>query len=97
MAACALLAGIVGGCATSGDLEELGAELKKNPQFDIIRELMKTAGSETPPSASYEEVRGLMKDALAEILSGADYVQIMQDLNEEANRLHMEALAQLKE
>jgi len=70
---------------------------KKNPQFDIIRELMKTAGSETPPSASYEEVRGLMKDALAEILSGADYVQIMQDLNEEANRLHLEALAQLKE
>ena len=63
----------------------------------IIRELMKTAGSETPPSASYEEVRGLMKDALAEILNGADYVQIMQDLNEEANRLHMEALAQLKE
>ena len=44
-----------------------------------------------------EEVRGLMKDALAEILSGADYVQIMQDLNEEANRLHLEALAQLKE
>ena len=30
MASCALLAGIVGGCATSGDLEELGAELKKN-------------------------------------------------------------------
>ena len=29
MASCALLAGIVGGCATSGDLEELGAELKK--------------------------------------------------------------------
>ncbi|MFL2773187.1 MAG: hypothetical protein ACJ0DH_06395 [bacterium] len=29
MALCALLAGIVGGCATSGDLEELGAELKK--------------------------------------------------------------------
>lgn len=70
---------------------------KKNPQFDIIRELMKTAGSETPPSASYEEVRGLMKDALAEILNGADYVQIMQDLNEEANRLHLEALAQLEE
>ena len=70
---------------------------KQNPQFDIIQEQMKTAGSETPPSASYEEVRGLMKDALAEILSGADYVQIMQDLNEEANRLHMEALAQLKE
>ena len=29
MATCALLAGIVGGCATSGELEELGAELKK--------------------------------------------------------------------
>ena len=29
IASCALLAGIVGGCATSGDLEELGAELKK--------------------------------------------------------------------
>ena len=70
---------------------------KKNPQFDIIRELMKTAGSETPPSASYEEVRGLMKDALAEILNGADHVKVMQDLNEEANRLHQEALDQLKE
>ena len=70
---------------------------KQNPQFDIIQELMKTAGSDTPPSASYEEVRGLMKDALAEILSGADYVQIMQNLNEEANHLHMEALAQLRE
>ena len=58
---------------------------------------MKTAGSETPPSASYDRGKRLMKDALAEILSGADYVQIMQDLNEEANRLHMEALAQLKE
>ena len=70
---------------------------KKNPQFDIIRELMKTAGSETPPSASYEEVRGLMKDALAEILNGTDHVKVMQDLNEEANRLHQEALDQLKE
>ena len=70
---------------------------KKNPQFDIIRELMKTAGSETPPSASYEEVRGLMIDALAELLNGADHVKVMQDLNEEANRLHQEALAQLKE
>ena len=69
----------------------------KNPQFDINQELMKTAGSETPSSASYEKVMRLMKDALAEILSGADYVQIMQDLNEEANRLHLEALAQLKE
>ena len=38
-----------------------------------------------------------MKDALAEILNGADYVKIMQDLNDEANRLHQEALAQLKE
>ncbi len=75
----------------------LGDYRKKNPQFDIIRELMKTAGSETPPSASYEEVRGLMKDALAEILNGADYFKVMQDLNDEANRLHLEALAQLKE
>ena len=32
MASCALLAGIVGGCATSGDLEKLGAELKKNQE-----------------------------------------------------------------
>ena len=75
----------------------LGDYRKKNPQFDIIRELMKTAGSETPPSASYEEVRGLMKDTLAEILNGADYFKVMQDLNDEANRLHLEALAQLKE
>ena len=75
----------------------LGDYRKKNPQFDIIRELMKTAGSETPPSASYEEVRGLMKDALAEILNGADYFKVMQDLNDEANQLHLEALAQLKE
>ena len=35
-------------------------------------------------------------NALAEILSGADYVKIMQDLNEEANRLHLEALRSLK-
>ena len=56
-----------------------------------------TTGSETPPSASYEEVRGLMKDALAEILNGSDHVKIMQDLKEEANRLHQDALAQLKE
>ena len=75
----------------------LGDYRKKNPQFDIIRELMKTAGSETPPSASYEEVRGLMKDALAEILNGADYFKVMQELNDESNRLHQEALAQLKE
>ena len=78
-------------------MDLLGDYRKKNPQFDIIRELMKTAGSETPPSASYEEVRGLMKDALAEILSGSDYFKVMQDLNDEANRLHLEALAQLKE
>ncbi len=38
-----------------------------------------------------------MKDALAEILNGADHVKVMQDLNEEANRLHQEALDQLKE
>ena len=41
MASCALLAGIVGGCATSGDLEELGAELKKN-QESLKQELQQS-------------------------------------------------------
>ena len=68
----------------------------KNPQFDIIRQLMPTAGSETPPSASYEEVRRLLRDVLAEILGGGDPVRLMQDLNEEANELHQEALDELK-
>ena len=68
----------------------------KNPQFDIIRTLMPTAGSETPPSASYEEVRRLMRDVLAEILAGGDPAKLMQDLNDEANELHREALEDIK-
>ena len=77
-------------------LELLGDFRKKNPQFDIIRDLMPTAGSETPPSASYEEVRRLMRDVLAEILSGDDPVKLMQGLNDEANELHREALEDIK-
>ena len=68
----------------------------KHPQFEIIRQLMPTAGSETPPSASYEEVRGLIRDVLAEILEGGDPVKLMEDLNDEANELHREALEELK-
>ncbi|MBO68494.1 MAG: hypothetical protein CL398_09310 [Acidiferrobacteraceae bacterium] len=68
-----------------------------NPQFDIIRQLMPTAGSETPPSASYEEVRRLLREVLAELLSGGDARALMTDLNEEANELHAEALAELNE
>ena len=77
-------------------LDLLGDYRAKNPGFDIIRELMPTAGSETPPSASYEEVRRLMRDVLAEILGGGDPAKLMQDLNDEANELHREALEDIK-
>lgn len=69
----------------------------ENPEFEVIRELMTTGASETPPSASYEEVRGLLNEALAAIIDGDDPEQVMLDLNEEANRLHAEVLAQLAE
>ena len=77
-------------------LDLLGDYRAKNPGFDIIRELMPTAGSETPPSASYEEVRRLMRDVLAEILGGGAPAKLMQDLNDEANELHREALEDIK-
>ena len=80
----------------SSALDLLDDYRAKNPQFDIIRELMPTAGSETPPSASYEEVRRLMRDVLAEILAGGDPAKLMQDLNDEANELHHEALEDIK-
>ena len=80
----------------SSALDLLGDYRAKNPQFDIIRKLMPTAGSETPPSASYEEVRRLMRDVLAEILAGGDPAKLMQDLNDEANELHREALDDIK-
>tara|TARA_B100000686_G_scaffold354560_1_gene465458 strand:- start:8027 stop:9364 length:1338 start_codon:yes stop_codon:yes gene_type:complete len=80
----------------SSALDLLGDYRAANPQYDIIRELMPTAGSETPPSASYEEVRGLLRDTLAEILAGGDPAELMEDLNEEANELHREALEELK-
>ena len=67
----------------------------KNPQFDIIRNLMPTAGSETPPSASYEEVRGMMKEALAELLNGEDPKSVMQDLNDKANEAQKEIMAEI--
>ena len=57
---------------------------------------MSAAGSETPPAASYEEVRRLMRDGLAEILGGGDPAKLMQDLNDEANELHREALEDIK-
>lgn len=77
-------------------LELLADYRAKVPQFDIIRSLMKTAASETPPSASYEEVRGLMKKALAEIINGADPRAVMLKLNDTANELHRDVVEQLK-
>lgn len=67
----------------------------RNPDFDVIRDLMRTGASETPASASYEEVRKLVGEALAAIIDGGDPERIMLDLNEEANRLHDEVLAEL--
>ena len=72
------------------------------PDFTPIPEALSAAQAAIGENAKcnqYAPMGGIdsLKDALAEILSGADYVQIMQDLNEEANRLHLEALAQLKE
>ena len=56
---------------------------------------MPTAGSETPPAASYEEVRGMMKDAVADLLSGKDPKSVMQDLNDQANEVQREIIAEI--
>ncbi|MFL2815275.1 MAG: extracellular solute-binding protein [Candidatus Puniceispirillales bacterium] len=76
-------------------LDLLGDYRAKNPQFDIVRDLMPTAGSETPPAASYEEVRGMMKDAVADLLSGKDPKSVMQDLNDQANEVQREIIAEI--
>jgi len=80
----------------SSALDLLDNYRSKNPQFDIIRKLMPTAGSESPPSASYEEVRRLMREVLAQLLEGGDAAKLMQNLNREANELHREVLEDLK-
>jgi len=78
MASCALLAGIVGGCATSGDLEELGAELKKN-QESLKQELQQ----------SQEESQQKNETALNDLNSKSqqDLNQLRETLTEQQSQL----------
>ena len=78
MASCALLAGIVGGCATSGDLEELGAELKKN-QESLKQELQQ----------SQEESQQKNESALNDLNSKSqqDLNQLRETLTEQQSQL----------
>jgi multiple sugar transport system substrate-binding protein/sn-glycerol 3-phosphate transport system substrate-binding protein len=71
---------------------QLGAYLSKNPNYKIAFDLLLGADVKAePPFAGYAEVRDAVEAAFNKILDGAGIDSTLQQLDEEANKIHREA------
>ena len=70
----------------------LGPYLEKNPNYATAFNLMKMAELKyEPPYSGYDEVRDAVAAAFNAILDGANIDKTIADLDEETNRIHVEA------
>ena len=78
--------------SVAAELEEYFAQ---NPKFETAFELLQY-GTAEPATPGYDFVRDLVNEAMAEIFTGADVEETLTDLNEEANEILEEQLAELQ-
>jgi multiple sugar transport system substrate-binding protein len=79
--------------------ESVAAELDEyfaaNPKFETAFELLPYGVAE-PATPGYDFVRNLVADSMAAIFTGADVADTLADLNEEANEILEDQLAELQ-
>ncbi len=73
--------------------EQLGDYFAENPQYAKAFDLLPYAKTE-PPVPGYDFVRDLVREAMAAIADGADVQSTLDQLNEEANQILAEQLAE---
>jgi multiple sugar transport system substrate-binding protein len=73
---------------------ELDEYFEANPMFETAFELLEHGVAE-PATPGYDFVRDLVADSMAAIFTGADVEETLSDLNEEANEILDEQLAQI--
>ena len=74
---------------------ELGDYFDANPKFETAFELLDYGVAE-PATPGYDFVRDLVNGAMADIFTGADVEGTLTDLNEEANAILEDQLAELQ-
>ena len=73
-------------------VEQLGEYIGKNPNYKAAFDLLLSSDAKAePPFTGYSEVRDAVAAAYNKILDGADIAATLEDLDEEANRIHLEA------
>lgn len=73
---------------------ELDGYLEENPQYATAFDLLEYGVAE-PATPGYDFVRASLEDAMAAIFTGADVERTLRDVNEEANEILQDQLAEL--
>jgi multiple sugar transport system substrate-binding protein len=70
----------------------LGDYMAKNPNYKVAFDLLQNSIAKAePPFAGYDEVRDIVEAGFNKILDGADIAATLRDIEDEANRVHLEA------